>query len=66
MTVPPTPADDQTGDDPKPAAPAVDRELLDRIFGTVLPETTSDERDHGAATRSDEDWYRQNRPPHHG
>lgn len=65
MTVPP-PSDDPTGDDPQPATPPVDRELLDRIFGTVLPETTSDERDHGSSSRGDEDWYRQNRPPHHG
>lgn len=42
---------------------------LDRIFGDVLPETTSDERARGQARRGDADadaWLRQNVPPHHG
>jgi hypothetical protein len=36
------------------------------VFGEVLPDTTTDERnaDQGAADR--ESWYRENRPPHHG
>ncbi|CRK61434.1 hypothetical protein [Alloactinosynnema sp. L-07] len=43
------------------------RRDLDRIFGDVLPDTTSDERDPGRAEDPDRDeWYRQNRPPHHG
>jgi hypothetical protein len=40
---------------------------LARIFGDTMPETTSDERDpeprSGAQT---DEWYRANRPPHHG
>jgi len=36
----------------------------------VLPEVTSDERDQGWGDdrdgRRDEEWYRRERPPHHG
>jgi hypothetical protein len=35
----------------------------------VLPDTTSDERDRGWGDddgRRDADWYRSQRPPHHG
>jgi hypothetical protein len=38
---------------------------LDEIFGEVLPDTTSDEREPGAADRDPDDWYQRNRPPHH-
>ncbi|MDT8911303.1 hypothetical protein [Amycolatopsis sp. PS_44_ISF1] len=39
---------------------------LDEIFGDVLPETTSDERDEGDQDRVTPDsWYLENRPPHH-
>jgi hypothetical protein len=46
------------------------RARLDRVFGDVLPETTSDERDPGVR-RSDEpdpgdEWLRAQVPPHHG
>ena len=39
------------------------------MFGDVLPDTTSDERDpepadRGTTTR--DDWYRDQVPPHHG
>ncbi|GAA5102836.1 hypothetical protein GCM10025762_02760 [Haloechinothrix salitolerans] len=40
---------------------------LDEVFGQILPETTSDERDpswHEASGACD-DWYLENRPPHH-
>ncbi|MPY96910.1 MAG: hypothetical protein GEU97_02745 [Actinophytocola sp.] len=40
---------------------------LDKVFGQVLPDTTSDEREpswHEAGGASD-DWYLENRPPHH-
>jgi hypothetical protein len=44
------------------------RRRLAAVFGDVLPETTSDERD--AETPSDEDaqdrWLRGQVPPHHG
>lgn len=35
------------------------------VFGDVLPETTSDEREPEDPTRTADDWYRENRPPHH-
>jgi hypothetical protein len=37
--------------------------------GPVLPDVTSDERGTGwgdEATQRDDDWYRSERPPHHG
>ncbi|MET3805356.1 hypothetical protein ABIB25_002357 [Nakamurella sp. UYEF19] len=45
----------------------IDRKALDDIFGDVLPDTTRDERgqDSGSDGYS-EQWYRDNRPPHHG
>ena len=43
---------------------------LAEVFGDVLPETTSDERDPGSDGRRDESardaWYRDQVPPHHG
>lgn len=48
------------------ARPPVDRRLLDEIFGEVLPDTTADERDPAGNSGYDEQWYRENRPPHHG
>ncbi|GLY64202.1 hypothetical protein [Amycolatopsis taiwanensis] len=42
-----------------------DRRRLDEVFGDVLPETTSDERDAGAPERDRDSWYQENRPPHH-
>jgi hypothetical protein len=37
------------------------------VFGDVLPETTSDERDDTAKRESDADrWLREQVPPHHG
>jgi len=50
-----------------PVPPAVDRRTLDEVFGQVLPETTADERaEQGErARRSSDDWYYENRPPHH-
>jgi hypothetical protein len=46
-----------------PDRPHRDRDL-DDIFGEVLPETTSDERDPEPPVSSDE-WYERERPPHH-
>ncbi len=47
---------------------AARRRRLDEVFGDVLPETTSDERD--PRSPSDEDagdrWLRDQVPPHHG
>ena len=42
------------------------RARLDRVFGDVLPETTSDERDDGSADRDDDERLRREVPPHHG
>ena len=43
---------------------------LARIFGDVLPESTSDDRDEPAPERSGESssdaWLRAQVPPHHG
>jgi hypothetical protein len=46
------------------------RKKLDDIFGDVLPSVTRDELDDraeeaGRDTERDQ-WYRDNRPPHHG
>ena len=49
--------------------PAERRARLDAIFGDVLPETTSDERDPGTSTDEDDRgdaWLRAQVPPHHG
>ncbi|NIH78435.1 hypothetical protein [Amycolatopsis viridis] len=43
-----------------------DRRKLDEIFGEVLPDTTSDEREPERPAGNDDTWYRENRPPHHG
>ena len=45
------------------------RRRLDEVFGDVLPETTTDERDdEPRTTRPDasEDWLKAQVPPHHG
>jgi hypothetical protein len=42
---------------------------LAEVFGDVLPETTSDERDEesGSSDETARDaWYRDQVPPHHG
>jgi hypothetical protein len=38
-----------------------------RVFGDVLPDRTSDERDDsdGSAERGTDDWLRRQVPPHH-
>jgi hypothetical protein len=48
---------------PAPSEPA--RRRLDEVFGDVLPETTSDERDPQSPNTDDDAWYLENRPPHH-
>jgi hypothetical protein len=48
------------------------RQRLARIFGDVLPETTSDERDPAtgeapaSAESGSEAWLKEQVPPHHG
>jgi hypothetical protein len=44
------------------------RRRLADVFGDVLPDSTSDDRDHGPG-RSEagtDDWLRRQVPPHHG
>jgi hypothetical protein len=41
------------------------RARLAAVFGDVLPESTSDDRDAEAAGTS-EDWLKRQVPPHHG
>jgi hypothetical protein len=41
------------------------RRDLDEIFGDVLPETTSDEREPERPAAERDSWYERNRPPHH-
>ncbi|MFB9617387.1 hypothetical protein [Kutzneria kofuensis] len=55
-------------DDGRVSEPREQREptrRLDDVFGEVLPETTSDERDPERRTDSRDSWYEENRPPHH-
>lgn len=45
------------------------RRRLAEIFGDVLPESTSDDRDPSTSTRSEsasDAWLRGQVPPHHG
>ncbi len=42
------------------------RRLRAKIFGDVLPETTSDERGDAEDTATSEEWLRRQVPPHHG
>jgi hypothetical protein len=61
-----TPADADRPDEPEWRR----RRRLAEVFGDVLPETTSDERDDDSLKPSDEDaqdrWLRSQVPPHHG
>ncbi|MDH6676272.1 hypothetical protein M2284_000460 [Rhodococcus sp. LBL1] len=52
-----------------PGRARIDRARLDAIFGTVLPEQTSDERSRDGASSSgggQDEWLRRQVPPHHG
>jgi hypothetical protein len=53
---------------PDAQSEAARKRRLDEVFGDVLPETTSDERDDpvpGGGEASDR-WLREQVPPHHG
>lgn len=60
----------RAGDEQRPETAAERRARIDRVFGDVLPETTSDERDPGVRRGDDsdpgEEWLRAQVPPHHG
>jgi hypothetical protein len=50
-----------------PQSEAVRRRRIDEVFGDVLPDTTSDEReDPGAGGEASDRWLREQVPPHHG
>ncbi|MBK1785492.1 hypothetical protein [Prauserella cavernicola] len=51
--------------DQPPETPRRSRKRIDEVFGDVLPETTSDERDPKPTGPASDDWYLENRPPHH-
>lgn len=51
--------------DPAPEDAAVRRRRLAEVFGEVLPEQTRDDLAEPGAG-SDDDWWRQQVPPHHG
>ncbi|MGA8256101.1 MAG: hypothetical protein WB767_05935 [Nocardioides sp.] len=60
---------EQPQDATPPETPAERRRRLERIFGDVLPDTTSDERDPEGGDRSEdasEAWLKAQVPPHHG
>ena len=60
--------------DPQPAAPAETdwerRRRIAAVFGDVLPDTTSDERDasdgRGGRESASDAWLKSQVPPHHG
>ena len=60
------PAGDRTsGPAGRAGGRTTDRARIDEVFGETVPETTSDEaRDREG--RIDDDWWHDQRPPHHG
>ena len=53
------------GDDEDKRHSAAEKRRVDEIFGDVLPDTTSDEREPGQRTPDSDSWFLENRPPHH-
>ena len=53
------------GEDRPEETAAERRRRMAQVFGDVLPETTSDERDDEESNGSDE-WLKSQVPPHHG
>jgi hypothetical protein len=52
---------------PNPESGWERRKRLEEVFGEVLPETTTDEReDAPAEERGTDQWLREQVPPHHG
>lgn len=60
----------ESGDTPPAETAWQRRKRLAAVFGDVLPETTSDERDEAAAAPDTESatdrWLKEQVPPHHG
>jgi hypothetical protein len=57
--------DDGRVTQPSGEPPRVRKAVLADVFGDVLPDTTADERTPEHRGSSSEDWYQENRPPHH-
>jgi hypothetical protein len=60
---------DRAGPVDDAAREAERRKRLAHVFGDVLPDGTSDERDDGRGHSeggTDDDWLRRQVPPHHG
>jgi hypothetical protein len=72
---PPEPDEDDSADDAQDPADVRARDAAERrrrrarVFGEVLPEGTTDDRDDtspGPAGAGSDDWWRGQVPPHHG
>jgi hypothetical protein len=61
-------ADDRPGDGPELTSEerAARARRLAEVFGDVLPEQTSDDRDPGEPPGDGDAWLRAQVPPHHG
>ena len=72
MTGPASPADGPTDDGPPDDGPTDEerRRRRARVFGDVLPDSTSDDRedagDRDGRSDASDDWFRREVPPHHG
>jgi hypothetical protein len=67
----PTPSSTPSATPPSDEADWQRRKRLAAVFGDVLPDTTSDEREPGSTSRKDDAdagdrWLREQVPPHHG
>jgi hypothetical protein len=64
-----TEADDSQAESDRPETDWQRRRRLAEIFGDVLPDTTSDERDpseRGPEQERGDTWLKEQVPPHHG
>ncbi|EHR52801.1 hypothetical protein SacmaDRAFT_4622 [Saccharomonospora marina XMU15] len=55
---------DRPADEPAPP-PRRRHRRIEEVFGEVVPETTSDEKEPGGDRGRRDEWYLENRPPHH-
>lgn len=51
---------------PRPESAEERRRRIAAVFGEVLPDTTSDERDPESPPDDGDSWLRAQVPPHHG
>ena len=69
LTTPGTRPDERRSDADRSPPGRRRRRMLDEVFGDVLPDVTRDESTTGGRAgraATDDRWYRDNRPPHHG